>query len=95
MKNNNQNHHDSHVEGISRRDFLRKTTYATAGLAAMGLFKGNVMAQGGKQKLKLISPTFETSPQYLAKYSASDRAKAIMQKAVVIDTLFSALYPLQ
>jgi len=49
----------------------------------------------GTQKLELISPTFETSPTYLATYPASDRAKKICKDAILIDTLFSAVYPLQ
>jgi len=106
MKNDNKNPNDSHVGGITRREFLRNTTFAAAGAVAMGFTvgsavategsaPGNVKAQEGAQKLKLISPTFETCPQYLAKYPASDRAKKIIQKATVIDTLFSAVYPLQ
>jgi len=92
---NNQNPNEARAQGATRRDFLRNSTYAAAGLAATGLLKGNAMAQGGRQALELISPTFETCPQSLAKYAASDRAKKIMQKATVIDTLFSAVYPLQ
>jgi len=89
MNINQQHPNDARVEGTTRRDFLRKSAYAAAGLAAMGFFPGTSKA------LELISPTFETSPQYLAKYAASIRAREIMQKATVIDTLFSAVYPLQ
>lgn len=46
-------------------------------------------------KLKLIAPTFEESPTYLATYESSDRAKKICKDALVMDTLFSAVYPLQ
>ena len=49
----------------------------------------------GEQKLKLIAPTFEESPTYLATYESSDRAKQICQDALLMDTLFSAVYPLQ
>ncbi len=89
MNINKQIRNDSRAEVISRRDFLRKSTYAAAGLATMGLFPASLRA------LELISPTFETSPQYLAKYAASERAREIMREATVIDTLFSAVYPLQ
>lgn len=45
--------------------------------------------------LNLISPTFETSPTYLATYDSSLRARKIVQDAIVVDTLYSAVYPLQ
>lgn len=45
--------------------------------------------------LNLIAPTFEESPTYLATYESSDRAKQICRDALVMDTLFSAVYPLQ
>jgi membrane dipeptidase len=48
-----------------------------------------------ERKLKLIAPTFEESPTYLATYESSDRAKKICRDALVMDTLFSAVYPLQ
>jgi len=48
-----------------------------------------------EQKLKLIAPTFEESPTYLATYESSDRAKKICKDALLMDTLFSAVYPLQ
>jgi membrane dipeptidase len=101
VKNNDRNPNGSHVGGTTRRDFLRKSTYAAAGLVATGFFQRNATAKEAKQKaakgakLELISPTFETSPTYLATYPASERAKKIMKEATVIDTLFSAVYPLQ
>jgi membrane dipeptidase len=48
-----------------------------------------------ERKLKLIAPTFEESPTYLATYESSDRAQKICKDALVMDTLFSAVYPLQ
>jgi membrane dipeptidase len=47
------------------------------------------------EKLNLIAPTFEESPTYLATYESSDRAKQICKDALLMDTLFSAVYPLQ
>jgi len=46
-------------------------------------------------KLNLIAPTFEESPTYLATYESTDRAKQICKEALLMDTLFSAVYPLQ
>ena len=46
-------------------------------------------------KLNMIAPTFEESPGYLATYESTDRAKQICKDAIVMDTLFSAVYPLQ
>jgi len=80
---------------FSRRDFLKKGAYASAGAAAFGMVNLKSFAQDGDDKLKLISPTFETSPTYLATYPASERAKSIVKDAIFIDTLFSAVYPLQ
>ena len=45
--------------------------------------------------LNLIAPTFEESPTYLATYESSDLAQQICRDALVMDTLFSAVYPLQ
>jgi len=84
--------------GTTRREFLQRSAYAAAGAAAMGLARGGgkkAAAQEAPQEMELISPTFETSPTYLATYPASDRAKRIVKDATVIDTLFSAVYPLQ
>jgi len=92
------------VESQSRRNFLRTSAYATAGTVAMGLSAGNGTAQAAAGKaaagtaaagLNLITPTFEESPTYLATYESSDRAKKICQDAIIIDTLYSAVYPLQ
>jgi membrane dipeptidase len=47
------------------------------------------------QHLSLISPTFEESPTYLATYDSTERAKQICKDALLMDTLFSAVYPLQ
>ncbi len=85
--------HGTQTVGTTRRDFLLTSTMAAAA-AALGS-RANAKAQDGATQLELISPTFETCPQSLAKYPASENAKAIMQKATVIDTLFSAVYPLQ
>jgi len=90
----------------SRREFLKKGAYAAASAAALGLTVGNATAEesaaapeatAGKNAggLNLISPTFEESPTYLATYKSSDRAKKICQDAIIIDTLYSAVYPLQ
>jgi len=96
---------DSNFGVTTRRNFLRSGTIATAGAVAMGLGGNKFWAQdststlkktaGGDDELKLISPTFETSPTYLATYPASDRAKKICKDALLMDTLFSAVYPLQ
>jgi membrane dipeptidase len=48
-----------------------------------------------EHELRLIAPSFEESPTYLATYESSDRAKQICKDALLIDTLFSAVYPLQ
>jgi len=106
MKNNNQNKNDTNVKGTTRRDFLRNTTYATAGAVALGVAAGSAIAEessaAGKAAaakkaggLNLIAPTFEESPTYLATYKSSDRAKKICKDAIIIDTLYSAVYPLQ
>ncbi|UCG08444.1 MAG: membrane dipeptidase, partial [Desulfobacterales bacterium] len=106
MKNSNQNHNDSYVGGSTRREFLRNGTYAAAGVVAAGLAAGSAMAQessgagktaaeGEAGKLNLITPTYEESPTYLATYKSSDRAKKICKDAIIIDTLYSAVYPLQ
>jgi len=106
MENNNLNQSDLSAKGTSRRDFLRNSAYAAAGVVAAGLAAGSATAQessaAGKAaakeeagKLNLISPTFEESPTYLATYKSSDRAKKICKDAIIIDTLYSAVYPLQ
>jgi hypothetical protein len=81
--------------GRIQRDFRSFAIGLAAGNATAkeSSATGKAMAKEGAQKLDMISPTYETSPQYLEKYPASDRAKAIMQKGTVIDTLFSAVYP--
>ncbi len=101
MESNSQNRNDSHGKGMTRREFLRTGALAAAGAAAVGLAAGSstakaIAAEGTKAGgINLISPTFETSPTYLATYPASDRAKKICKDAILIDTLFSAVYPLQ
>jgi membrane dipeptidase len=93
---------DSIFGDTSRREFLKKSAYAAAGAVTLGLTTGSATAKesaaAGKATaggVNLISPTFETSPTYLATYEASDRAKKIVQDAIFVDTLFSAVYPLQ
>ncbi len=95
---------DPEVQYQSRRDFLRTSAAATAGAVAMGLSAGNVLAQAASGKaaegtsaagINLISPTFEESPTYLATYESSDRARKICKDAIIIDTLYSGVYPLQ
>ena len=100
---------DSPPGDTTRRDFLefmRHGAVAAAGVAAFGLPAAGAMAKesaaagaaaagnsaGG---LNLIAPTYEESPTYLATYESSDRAKKICQDAIIIDTLYSAVYPLQ
>jgi len=106
MENNNLNQSDLTAKGSSRRDFLRNSAYAAAGVVAAGLAAGSATAQessgAGKAaahkevgKLNLITPTYEESPTYLATYKSSDRAKKICKDAIIIDTLYSAVYPLQ
>lgn len=105
MANSEQKGNELQVENPSRRDFLRNSAYAAAGAVAksMAAGSGEAKAASAPKKaaawagsgLKLISPIFETSPTYLATYPASDRAKKIVKDAIVIDTLFSAVYPLQ
>jgi len=106
MANSNQQHDEILLENGSRRDFLRNSAYAAAGAVAMGLAPNSATAQenaaarkaaAGKNAggLNLISPTFEESPTYLATYKSSDRAKKICQDAIIVDTLYSAVYPLQ
>jgi len=106
MRNNNQNQNDLQAKGTTRRDFLRTSAFAAAGAVAMGVTAssataketaaaGNAAAGKNAGGLNLISPTFETSPTYLATYPASDRAKKICKDAIIIDTLYSAVYPLQ
>jgi len=95
---------ETEVHDDSRREFLRNSAFATAGAVAMGLSAGSstARAEAGKAAdakatggLNLISPTFEESPTYLATYKSSDRAKRICKDAVIVDTLYSAVYPLQ
>jgi len=94
---------ESEVQNQSRREFLRTGAYATAGAVAMGLSAGTGTAQAASGKaaegaaagLHLITPTFEESPTYLATYKSSDRARQICKDAIIIDTLYSAVYPLQ
>ena len=106
MGNNNQNQNDSQAKGATRREFLRTSTLAAAGAVALGVTAGSAAAKesaaagkaaAGKQAggLNLIAPTFEESPTYLATYKSSDRAKKICKDAIIIDTLYSAVYPLQ
>jgi len=98
--------HESEVHSETRRDFLRTSAAATAGVVALGLSPGDSAAQaptataagtGGNAAggVNLISPTFEESPTYLATYPSSDRAKKICNDAIIIDTLYSGVYPLQ
>jgi len=88
---------DLHQDLATRREFLEKSAYIAASVAAASFMPGQASASAGEsgEKLNLISPTFETSPTYLATYPASDRAKKIVKDAIVIDTLYSAVYPLQ
>ena len=48
-----------------------------------------------QNELNLIAASFEESPTYLATYRASDRARALCREALLLDTLFSGVYPLQ
>jgi membrane dipeptidase len=95
---------ESEVPNKTRRDFLRNSAVATAGAVAVGLSAGSARAQAAAANaaagnatagLNLIAPTFEQSPTYLATYKSSDRARKICQDAIIIDTLYSAVYPLQ
>jgi len=95
---------ESEVPNKPRRDFLRNSAVATAGAVAVGLSAGSARAQAAAANaaagnatagLNLIAPTFEQSPTYLATYKSSDRARKICQDAIIIDTLYSAVYPLQ
>ena len=95
MKENNQNQNAPKNGGITRRDFMLASSAAAAGAVALGAAVGKAKAKEAGQGLNLISPTFEASPTYLATYPASDRARKIVQDAIVIDTLYSAVYPLQ
>jgi len=105
MENNDQNLHDTSVTGTTRRDFLRTGAYAAAGAVALGAVAGRASAQekaapaaaAGKDVggLNLIAPTYEESPTYKATYKATDRAKKICRDAIIIDTVYSAVYPLQ
>jgi len=104
MPDNKPINNESEVQNPSRRDFLRDSAVATAGAVAMGLATGGGVAHAATDKaaaaktaggLNLIAPTFEESPTYLATYKSSDRAKKICKEAVIIDTLYSAVYPLQ
>jgi len=92
------------VQDRSRRDFLRDSALVAAGAVAMGVTAGHgtamateapKKAETAKNGLNLISPTFEESPTYLATYKSSDRAKKICKDGILIDTLYSAVYPLQ
>jgi len=94
----------SKAQSESRREFLRTSASATAGVLAMGLSAGSVAAESVSGKateanaasgMKLITPTFEESPTYRATYKSSDRAKKICKDAIIIDTLYSGVYPLQ
>jgi len=104
MADSKQQSHDLEVQSKPRRDFLRNSAVATAGAVAAGLSAGSGTAQAAAEKategkaaagLKLITPTFEESPTYLATYKSSERAKKICKDAIIIDTLYSAVYPLQ
>jgi len=104
MTDGKQESNEPEVQSKPRRDFLRNSAVATAGAVAAGLSAGSRMAQAAAAKategkatagLNLITPTFEESPTYLATYKSSDRAKKICQDAIIIDTLYSAVYPLQ
>ena len=80
------------IGNSTRREFLKTGAIATASTVALGMFdfKGFAQDSGKDDELKLISPTFEESPTYLATYPSSDRAKKICKDALVMDTLFSA-----
>jgi len=104
MANSEQISNEAEVQNKSRREFLRNSAFAAAGAVAMGLAAGSGTAHAEADKatagkttgnLNLISPTFEESPTYLATYKSSDRAKKICKDAIIIDTLYSAVYPLQ
>jgi len=106
MAKSEQISNEPEVENPSRRDFMRNSAIAAAGAGAVAMGvaagSGSAQAEAGKaaagkatEGLKLIAPTFEESPTYLATYPASDRAKKICQDAILIDTLYSAVYPLQ
>jgi membrane dipeptidase len=93
---NDQRNKDLQEKDISRREFLEKSVYVAGGVAAMGLWSGNAAAEASsKSGLDLIAPTFEESPTYLAHYESSERARKICKDAIIIDTLYSAVYPLQ
>jgi membrane dipeptidase len=106
MENDHQNQSDLSAKGTSRRDFLLNSAYAAAGAVTLGMTAGSAAAAGsaatgeaaaGKNAggLELIAPTYEESPTYQATYTSSDRAQKIVKDAIVIDTLYSAVYPLQ
>jgi len=90
------------TEGNSRREFIKNGAIAAAGLAATSILAPTAAkateassAKSSVSGLNLISPTFETSPTYKATYASSDKAKQICKDAIIIDTLYSAVYPLQ
>jgi len=104
MTDSEQVRKETEVQNRQRRDFLRNSAVATAGVVAAGLSGGSGKAQAAAENaaagnatagLDLIAPTFEQSPTYLATYKSSDRARKICQDAIIIDTLYSAVYPLQ
>lgn len=103
MADSEQNSNEPLVEDKSRRDFLRTSVIVGSGAVAMGMTAGGgtAHAQDGtaaaqqSEGIKLIAPTFEESPTYLATYESTDRAKQVCKDAIFIDTLFSAVYPLQ
>jgi len=104
MEDGKQINDEPEVQNKSRRDFLRNSAFVAAGAVAVGVTAGHgtamaaeapKKAEATKAGLNLITPTFEESPTYLATYESSDRAKKICKDAIIIDTLFSAVYPLQ
>jgi len=91
METNSQN--DCHAQVTTRREFLVASSLAAAGAVAVSSGVDATSAEEAGRGINLISPTFETSPTYLATYPASDRAKQIVKDGIFIDALFSAVYP--
>jgi len=89
------------THGIDRRTFLKTAVVTAAGAAAMNLALGKAHAGDippthssvSTPKLKIID--YSKIPQRTHVYTASDRAKKIVQESITMDTLYSGVWPSQ
>lgn len=90
--------------GASRREFLHSVGLMGSGAAALALLdrtSGVAHASdlppihSAVREPQLEIKDYSKIPQRLHKYTASDRARQIVQKSITMDTLFSGVFPAQ